>query len=58
MFRSTLHADECIADLSVLDGVETVFVSGVHSHERNIILKYCVAKDIDMFVILGSVMFL
>lgn len=47
----TLHADECIADLSVLDGVETVFVSGVHSHERNIILKYCVAKDIDMFVI-------
>ena len=49
--QSTLHADECIADLSVLDGVETVFVSGVHSHERNIILKYCVAKDIDMFVI-------
>ena len=33
----TLSVSECLADLSILDGMETVFVSGVHSHERNII---------------------
>ena len=47
----SMNADDCIADLSVLDGIETVFISGVHSHERNIILKYCVGQGIDMFVI-------
>lgn len=35
----TLSVSECLEDLSILDGMETVFVSGVHSHERNIILK-------------------
>ena len=49
--RMTLSVDECLADLSILDGMETVFVSGVHSHERNIILKYCVGQGINMFVI-------
>ena len=47
----TLSVSECLADLSILDGMETVFVSGVHSHERNIILKHCVGKGINMFVI-------
>ena len=47
----TLSVSECLADLSLLDGMETVFVSGVHSHERNIILKYCVGQGINMFVI-------
>lgn len=42
----TLSVSECLADLSILDGMETVFVSGVHSHERNIILKHCVGKGI------------
>ena len=49
--RMTLSVSECMADLSLLDGMETVFVSGVHSHERNIILKYCVGQGINMFVI-------
>lgn len=49
--QMTLYVDDCLADLSVLDGMRTVFVSGVHSHERNIILKYCVGKGINMFVI-------
>lgn len=49
--QMTLYVDDCLADLSVLDGMKTVFVSGVHSHERNIILKYCVGKGINMFVI-------
>lgn len=49
--QMTLSVEECLADLSVLDGMKTVFVSGVHSHERNIILKYCVGQGINMFVI-------
>lgn len=46
-----LKSDSCIADLSVLDNVETVFLSGIHSHDRNIILKYCVLKGINVYVI-------
>lgn len=47
----TATAEECIEDLSMLDGISTVFISGVHSHDRNIILKYCVENNINMFVI-------
>lgn len=46
-----LWVDECLADLSVLKNMKTVFISGVHSHERNIILKYCVAENIEVLVI-------
>lgn len=49
--QTILHVDECISDLSVLDGIHTVFLSGIHSHERNVILKYCIAHGIDVFVI-------
>ena len=38
-------------NLSVLDDVKTVFLSGIHSHDRNIILKYCVEADITVYVI-------
>lgn len=38
-------------NLSILQGMQTVFLSGIHSHERNVIIKYCVANDIDVFVI-------
>ena len=34
-----------------LPGMETVFLCGVHSHERNIILKYCVANNICAYVV-------
>ena len=40
--KMTLNVEECLNDLSLLDGMQSVFISGVHSHERNIILKYCV----------------
>mgnify|MGYP000000051662 FL=1 len=46
-----VKSDACIADLSMLDGIETVFLSGIHSHDRNIILKYCVLKGISVYVI-------
>ena len=47
----TATADECIANLAMLDGVSTVFMSGIHSHDRNVILKYCVKNNIGTFVI-------
>ena len=47
----TVIAQECIDDLSILDGVDTVFLSGIHSHDRNTILKYCVENNITMYVI-------
>ena len=47
----TATADECIANLAMLDGVSTVFMSGIHSHDRNAILKYCVENNIGIFVI-------
>lgn len=47
----TAHVDDCIDNLSLLLGMQTVFLSGIHSHERNIIIKYCMAHDIDVFVI-------
>ena len=47
----TASAAECVEDLSMLDGVSTVFCSGIHSHERNMILKYCIAKNINVFVV-------
>ena len=47
----TATADECIVNLAMLDGVSTVFMSGIHSHDRNTILKYCVENNIGTFVI-------
>ena len=36
---------------TLLDGMQTVFLSGIHSHDRNIILKYCVANNINVFMV-------
>ena len=47
----TLDAETCVADLSALAGFETVFVCGVQSHERNLILKYCVEQGIAVYVL-------
>ena len=49
--RATVPTEECLKDLSCLDSVRTVFLSGVHSHDRNVILKYCVEHDIQAMVI-------
>ena len=42
----------------MLKDVEVVFLTGVHSHDRNIIIKYCVEHDISTFIIprIGDVM--
>lgn len=47
----TVDIDKCLEDLTILDGLEAVFFSGVHSASRNTVLKYCVANDIDSYTI-------
>lgn len=47
----TASAEECLDDIHMLDGMDTVFLSGIHSHDRNIVLKYCIEKDISVYVI-------
>lgn len=49
--RMTMPVQDCLKDMTVLNGIKTVFLSGIHSHDRNIILKYCVARNINVFVI-------
>lgn len=49
--RLTLDVNECLDNIEVLNKMKVVFLSGVHSHERNIILKYCIANDIQTFMV-------
>lgn len=49
--QATVSVEECLSNLQMLDDMETVFLSGIHSHDRNIILKYCVEKEIGTYVI-------
>ena len=55
--RKTASVEECLNDLSVIDDMEVVFLSGVHSHDRNAILKYClyVNKRVYMIPRIGDV---
>ena len=47
----TLPAQECIENLNMIDDADTVFLVGVHSHDRNIISKYCLMHGIRAFLI-------
>ena len=49
--KKTVSAAECIVHIEMLADMETVFLSGVHSHERNVILKYCIARGITVYVV-------
>lgn len=49
---TTITASDCIGGkMSGLKEIETVFVCGVDSNNRNVILKYCVEHDIQVFVL-------
>lgn len=49
---ATADVDSALNEgLRILDGVEVVFLCGIHSHERNIILKQCVAQNIRVYLI-------
>ncbi|MDO4174045.1 MAG: sugar transferase [Eubacteriales bacterium] len=49
--QAVISIERCLSNINMLEGMETVFLSGVHSHERNIILKYCIANKIQAYVI-------
>jgi exopolysaccharide biosynthesis polyprenyl glycosylphosphotransferase len=52
--KASLSVTDCLKDdmKALQDGeIEAAFLCGVHSHERNILLKYCVMHDIDVYVI-------
>ena len=49
--KAVFQVKECLEKLESLKSVETVFLSGIHSHDRNIILKYCVEHGIKVYVI-------
>ena len=48
--RFETDAATCMKDLSVLDDVEVVFLNDVRSIDRNEILKYCVERDIEVYM--------
>ncbi|MEE0956037.1 MAG: sugar transferase [Eubacterium sp.] len=45
------NVKECLKNLSILDDMDAVFLSGIHSHDRNIIIKYCIDHNITSFII-------
>lgn len=46
------NVENCIENnMQKLKGLEAVFLCGIHSHERNIILKYCIENDVQVYVI-------
>lgn len=46
-----IQVKECLENLEKLNKVDTVFLSGIHSHDRNIILKYCIEQDVRVYVV-------
>ena len=50
--KRTVTVEECLSgDFKVLRGMQTVFLCGISSHERNLILKQCVEKGITVYVL-------
>ena len=47
----TVNINEVVNDLTNLDKAEAVFLCGIHSHDRNKIIKYCVKQDIRAYII-------
>lgn len=43
--------ESCLHDLKALDPVETVFITDVNSHDRNIVIKYCQLHGKSVFLI-------
>uniref|UniRef100_UPI004056C203 sugar transferase n=1 Tax=Agathobacter sp. TaxID=2021311 RepID=UPI004056C203 len=50
--RQVIHAEDCIrGQMRELTDTEAVFLCGVGSHDRNVILKHCVANSIRAYII-------
>lgn len=49
--KRTVTLEECLeGNFQVLDRMETVFLCGISSHDRNLILKQCVNRGITVYV--------
>ncbi|WP_302370271.1 sugar transferase [Acidaminococcus massiliensis] len=50
--QSVVPVEECLKDLpGTIGQAEVVFCCGLHSHNRNLVTKYCVAHKISTYVI-------
>ena len=49
--KKTASVEECLDELSMIDDMQVVFLSGIHSHDRNFILKYCLYENKQVYVI-------
>ena len=50
--KKVIHVDACIEErFQSLADMEAVFMCGIHSHERNMLLKYCIGEGLDAYVI-------
>lgn len=47
----TVSIDDCIANIDMIDDMDIVFLSGIHSHERNVLIKYCVERGITAMIV-------
>lgn len=48
--QKTIKGETCLKKLEILKDYEVVFVYDLHSSQRNIIAKYCMENDIEMFI--------
>ena len=48
---ASVSVSECIDNIDILKDADAVFLVGIHSHDRNIIAKYCMIHDITAYVI-------
>ena len=48
----TASVYDCLdGNLEMLQDMQAVFLCGIHSHERNMVLKYCIARDIQVYML-------
>ncbi len=43
--------EEVLEEIDILDQAEVVFLCGIHSHERNRVLKECMYRDLQVYII-------
>ena len=48
--KRVINVSECIQDLAALSGIQVVFLDEIQEPARNKILKYCVSKGINVYV--------
>lgn len=49
--RETMSVAEYMQNPECLDGLEAVFLTDLHSHERNVVLKNCIQSGVVVYVI-------